>query len=62
MRRICGRSDYRGGSLRAIAEAVHSGTLDFDRSRELGDEEAVAKLVLIKGVVRWIAEAYLSGL
>ncbi len=40
---------------------MRSGTLDFDRLRELGDDKAVANLVLIKGVGRWTAEAYLTG-
>jgi 3-methyladenine DNA glycosylase/8-oxoguanine DNA glycosylase len=55
MRRICGRSDYRG-YVRAVPEAVRSGTRDLDRLRGLGDKGSVANLVLIKGVARWTAE------
>jgi 3-methyladenine DNA glycosylase/8-oxoguanine DNA glycosylase len=42
--------------VRETAETVHSGTLDFDQSRELGDEEVVANLVPIKDVVRCPAQ------
>lgn len=39
----------------AIAEAA----VDFDALDRLGDEEAVAHLMALKGVGRWTAEAYL---
>ena len=44
---------------RAIAEAHVSGLCDFDGLRQMGDDEAAAALMSIKGIGRWTAETYL---
>ena len=44
---------------RAIAEAHVSGLCDFDGLRKMGDDEAAAALMSIKGIGRWTAETYL---
>ena len=59
--RSLGLSGQKARYVRAIAEAAQSETLNFDRLRELGDEEASATLMAIKGIGRWTAEAYLMG-
>jgi DNA-3-methyladenine glycosylase II len=56
-----GLSGQKARYVRGIAEAVHSGTLDFSKLRKLGDEQASAILMGIKGIGRWTAEAYLMG-
>lgn len=42
-----------------IARAHVEGRVDFDHLERLSDEEAVAKLVAIKGVGKWTAETFL---
>ncbi|WP_420478786.1 DNA-3-methyladenine glycosylase family protein [Brevundimonas sp. FT23028] len=42
-----------------IARAHVEGRIDFDHLERLSDEEAVARLVAIKGVGRWTAETFL---
>lgn len=42
-----------------IARAQVDGRIDFDHLEGLSDEEAVARLVAIKGVGRWTAETFL---
>jgi len=42
-----------------IALAQVEGRVDFDHLERLSDEEAVAKLVAIKGVGKWTAETFL---
>ena len=42
-----------------IARAQADGRIDFDHLERLSDEEAVARLVAIKGVGRWTAETFL---
>ena len=44
---------------RAIAEAHVSGLCDFDGLRHMGDDEAAAALMSIKGIGRWTAKTYL---
>lgn len=46
-------------TVRVIAEAVVSGTLDFDRLERLPPDEAVAELTALKGIGPWTAEIYL---
>ncbi len=46
-------------SLRAVAEAVVAGELDFAAIDALPAEEAIARLVALKGVGPWTAEVYL---
>jgi DNA-3-methyladenine glycosylase II len=54
-----GLSGQKARYIRAVAEAHIGGQIDFDRLNELDDETATAKLVAIKGIGRWTAEAYL---
>jgi DNA-3-methyladenine glycosylase II len=57
--RAFGLSGQKVRYVRAIAEAVISGELDFDRVRTLPADEAVEVLTSVKGVGRWTAEVYL---
>jgi DNA-3-methyladenine glycosylase II len=43
-----------------LAEEVASGRLTLDALRELPDEEAIAKLVALRGIGRWTAEWVLA--
>jgi len=42
-----------------IARAHQDGRIDFDHLERLSDDEAIARLVAIKGVGRWTAETFL---
>jgi DNA-3-methyladenine glycosylase II len=46
-------------SLRAVAEAVVAGELNFAEVDALPAEEAIARLVALKGIGPWTAEVYL---
>jgi DNA-3-methyladenine glycosylase II len=46
-------------SLRAVAEAVVAGELDFAEVEALPAEEAIARLVALRGIGPWTAEVYL---
>lgn len=56
--RGCGLSRQKQGYARSLCELVVSGGLDLD-SLPADDEEAIARLTLIKGIGRWSAEIYL---
>ncbi len=56
--RACGLSRQKQGYLRSLCELVATGAIDFAALPE-DDEEAVARLTLIKGIGRWSAEIYL---
>jgi DNA-3-methyladenine glycosylase II len=56
--RSAGLSRQKASYARSLAEEVLSGRLDFDRLPE-DDEEAIARLVEVKGIGRWTAEIYL---
>ncbi|HEX5183331.1 MAG TPA: DNA-3-methyladenine glycosylase 2 family protein [Allosphingosinicella sp.] len=56
--RTAGLSRQKAGYARSLAEDVLSGRLDFDNLPE-DDEEAIARLVHVKGIGRWTAEIYL---
>ena len=56
--RACGLSRQKQGYARSLCELIVAGTLDFD-DLPADDEEAIAKLVQIKGIGRWSAEIYL---
>jgi len=56
--RACGLSRQKQGYARSLCELMLAGTLDFD-DLPADDEEAIAKLVQIKGIGRWSAEIYL---
>ncbi len=56
--RACGLSRQKQGYLRSLCELVVTGAVDFE-SLPGDDEEAIARLTLIKGIGRWSAEIYL---
>ena len=56
--RACGLSRQKQGYMRSLCELVATGALDFE-DLPAGDEEAIAQLMLIKGIGRWSAEIYL---
>lgn len=56
--RACGLSRQKQGYLRSLCELVVSGGLDLE-ALPADDEEAIARLTLIKGIGRWSAEIYL---
>ena len=56
--RGAGLSGQKALYARSLAAEVLEGRLDLDRLPE-EDEEAVARLVAVKGVGRWTAEIYL---
>jgi DNA-3-methyladenine glycosylase II len=56
--RTAGLSRQKASYARSLAEDVISGRLDFDALPE-DDEEAIARLVHVKGIGRWTAEIYL---
>ncbi|MGK2909964.1 MAG: DNA-3-methyladenine glycosylase family protein [Sphingobium sp.] len=56
--RACGMSRQKQGYARSLAELVLSGELDLDALPQ-DDEEAIARLVMVKGIGRWSAEIYL---
>lgn len=55
----CGLSRPKIRTLRAIAEAVDTGRLDFDRIGAGSVEEAFQSLVAVKGIGPWTADLYL---
>ena len=55
----CGLSRPKIRTLRAIAETVDAGQLDFDRLGTGSVEEAFQALVAIKGIGPWTADLYL---
>lgn len=56
--RAAGLSRQKAGYARSLAGLVASGELDLARLPE-DDEEAIARLVAVKGIGRWSAEIYL---
>jgi DNA-3-methyladenine glycosylase II len=56
--RAAGLSRQKLGYARSLAEEVTSGRLDL-AALPADDEEAIAKLVAVKGIGRWSAEVYL---
>jgi DNA-3-methyladenine glycosylase II len=56
--RGAGLSRQKIAYAKSLAEEVLEGRLDFDRLPE-DDEEAIARLVRVKGIGRWTAEIYL---
>ncbi len=57
--RATGFSGGKFRTVRAIAEAMVAGTLDFDHLETLPAEDAVRYLVAHKGIGPWTAEVYL---
>lgn len=57
--RAVGLSGQKAKYVTILAEACLSGDLDFSKLRKMNDEQAIEKLMEIKGIGRWTAEAYL---
>jgi DNA-3-methyladenine glycosylase II len=57
--RASGFSAGKTRTLRAVAEAVLAGELDFAAIDTLQAEDAIARLTAIKGIGPWTAEIYL---
>ena len=57
--RRCGLSAPKIRTVRALAEAVAAGTLDFARLAGASAEAAHAELVAIKGIGPWTADVFL---
>lgn len=57
--RTFGLSGQKARYAHEIALAHVEGRIDFDHLEQLSDEEAIARLVAIKGVGRWTAETFL---
>jgi DNA-3-methyladenine glycosylase II len=57
--RATGFSAGKLRTMRAVAEAIASGELDFARIETLPHDEAIAALTQLKGIGPWTAEIYL---
>jgi DNA-3-methyladenine glycosylase II len=57
--RACGLSGRKVEYVRDLAAHVLSGELELDRLGELGDEEAIAEIVAVRGLGQWTAEMFL---
>jgi DNA-3-methyladenine glycosylase II len=55
----CGLSRQKLVYVRDLAAHVESGRLDLKKLARLEEEEAVARLIEVKGIGRWTAEIYL---
>ncbi len=54
--RKMGFSYQKAGYITGLAQAVHQGELDLQELASLDDEEALARLLMLRGVGRWTAE------
>ncbi len=57
--RAAGLSANKLASLRDLTAKVLDGTVVFDGSARLSDDEIVERLVTVRGIGRWTAEMYL---
>jgi DNA-3-methyladenine glycosylase II len=57
--RKAGLSNAKVEFLRDLAQHVKDGRLDFDRIKNLSDEDVIAELIEVKGVGSWTAEMFL---
>lgn len=57
--RQVGLSGQKARYIALLAEACLAGELDFGKLRKMEDEVAIEKLISLKGIGRWTAEAYL---
>ncbi|QQR39387.1 DNA-3-methyladenine glycosylase family protein [Devosia rhizoryzae] len=57
--RAAGFSRSKYLTLRAMSEAVVAGELDFDEVDNLPGDEAIRRLVALRGIGPWTAEVYL---
>src|SRR3954451_23292986 len=58
-RRKAGLSNAKVDFLRDLAQHVKDGRLDFNRIKDLSDEDIIAELIEVKGVGQWTAEMFL---
>jgi DNA-3-methyladenine glycosylase II len=59
LRAAAGFSRAKVSYLRSLAEHVISGELELERLDDLGDDEAIAELVAVKGIGLWTAHMFL---
>jgi DNA-3-methyladenine glycosylase II len=59
LRAAAGLSRAKVGFLRSLAEHVLSGELELERLDTLGDEQAIAELVAVKGLGEWTSHMFL---
>ena len=57
--RKAGLSNAKVEFLRDLAQRVKDGRLDFNRIKDLSDEDVIAALIEVKGVGTWTAEMFL---
>jgi DNA-3-methyladenine glycosylase II len=57
--RKAGLSNAKVEFLRDLAQRVKDGRLDFNRIKDLPDEDVIAALIEVKGVGSWTAEMFL---
>jgi DNA-3-methyladenine glycosylase II len=57
--RKAGLSNAKVEFLRDLAQRVKDGRLEFDRIKDLSDEDVIAELIEVKGVGQWTAEMFL---
>jgi len=57
--RAAGLSTAKVTYIRDLCDKVQSGDVDLERLQVLNDEDAIAKLVSIKGIGKWTAEMFL---
>ncbi|MCB2009110.1 MAG: DNA-3-methyladenine glycosylase 2 family protein [Geminicoccaceae bacterium] len=57
--RSIGMSGRKAGYALALAEEVLAGRFDPEGIRALGDDEAIARIMALRGFGRWSAEIYL---
>jgi DNA-3-methyladenine glycosylase II len=57
--RGAGLSAAKAASVTDLAEKVLDGTVPLADARRLGDDELVARLVIVRGIGRWTAEMFL---
>lgn len=57
--RLAGLSGSKQRTLRALADACLSGALDFERLARAEPAQAIAELVVLRGIGVWTAECYL---
>ena len=57
--RKAGLSNAKVEFLRDLAQHVKDGRLDFDRIKDLADQDVIAELIEVKGVGQWTAEMFL---
>lgn len=57
--RACGTSWAKARSLHEVSQKTLDGTLQLHKLDKMGDEEAIAHLIRVKGIGRWSAEMLL---